>query len=276
MNPCGGIANQLKSCPESAEIESGLYFFCRLTQFGNFCPTEPVLVARRDEIAALASIERHKIADWPAFVWMLKTWTVNLPPAVIVGVQASACCFRQCGRLTPLSQRVPGNTNKTTSRQIRSVTLLYRFMKTHRKINRTLAAFAACILLSVTGCRYDGSFFNMSSNSGSPFFGLQLAVDSGSRPPRSIDESDAAKAHLKRNRQSLQHQRYPEIPDFRGRGSASSPPILLTRSSGSKQKHFETTSETRDLNSNVRYSLQTPTSNVSLKTESIDQRLSAF
>ena len=149
-------------------------------------------------------------------------------------------------------------------------------MNTHRKLNHTTAAFAACLLLSMTGCKYDRSFFDMSSSSGSPFFGLQFAVDSGSRPPRSNDESDADRLQLKDNRQSLQHQRYPAIPDFRDRESGSPPSILLTRSSGLKQRGFETTSETRDLNSNVRYSLQAPMSNVSLKTESIDQRLSAF
>lgn len=149
-------------------------------------------------------------------------------------------------------------------------------MNTHRKFNRTKVAFAACLLFSVTGCKYDKSFFDMSSNSGSPFFGLQFAVDSGSRPPRSDDESNANKLNLKGHRQSLQHQRYPAIPDIHARESGSPPPILLTRSSGLKQKQFETTSEPRDLNSNVRYSLQTPISNVSLKTASIDQRLSAF
>jgi|GEM_PF-1687859 len=149
-------------------------------------------------------------------------------------------------------------------------------MNPHRKLNSTTVAFAACLLLSVTGCKYDRSFFDMSSNSGFPFFGLQFAVDSGSRPPRSGDESDTDRSNLDGHRQSPQHQRYPAIPDFRDRKSGSPPPILFTRASGLKQKRFETTSETRDLNSNVRYSLQTPISNVSLKTKSIDQRLSAF
>jgi hypothetical protein len=116
----------------------------------------------------------------------------------------------------------------------------------------------------------------MSSNSGSPFFGLQFAVDSGSRPPRSGDESKAEKSDLRNNRPSIQHQRYPAIPEFRDRETASPPSILLTRSSGLKLNRFKTTSETRDLNTNVRYSLQKPTSNVSLRTESIDQRISAF
>jgi len=39
----------------------------------------------------------------------------------------------------------------------------------------------------LTGCRYDGSFMQMDSNTGFPFFGLQLAVDSGSRPPGPTD-----------------------------------------------------------------------------------------
>jgi hypothetical protein len=157
-----------------------------------------------------------------------------------------------------------------------SVTLFSRSMNTLRKINPAKVAVAACLLLSVTGCKYDRSFFDMSSNSGSPFFGLQFAVDSGSRPPRSSNGSDADSSGLNNSRQSLQHQRYPAIPEFRDRKSGSPPPILLTRSSGLKQNRFETTSESRDLNSNVRYSLQTPASDVSLKTRSIDQRLSAF
>ena len=149
-------------------------------------------------------------------------------------------------------------------------------MNTLRKINPAKVAVAACLLLSLTGCKYDRSFFDMSSNSGSPFFGLQFAVDSGSRPPRSRDDSDTDRSKLNNSRQSPQHQRYPAIPEFHDRTSGSPPPILLTRSSGLKQNRFETTSETRDLNANVRYSLQTPASNVSLKTASIDRRRSAF
>ncbi|MFM7837845.1 MAG: hypothetical protein ACKPJD_39135, partial [Planctomycetaceae bacterium] len=37
-------------------------------------------------------------------------------------------------------------------------------------------------LLTTAGCRYDGSFMQMDSNAPFPFFGLQLSVDSGSRP----------------------------------------------------------------------------------------------
>jgi hypothetical protein len=39
------------------------------------------------------------------------------------------------------------------------------------------------LLPTLAGCRYDGSFMQMDSNSAFPFFGLTLAVDSGSRPP---------------------------------------------------------------------------------------------
>lgn len=57
------------------------------------------------------------------------------------------------------------------------------------KISASLL-FAATVLLTSVGCKYDGSFMQMDSNSGSPFFGLQWAVDSGSRPamPKSISE----------------------------------------------------------------------------------------
>jgi hypothetical protein len=47
-----------------------------------------------------------KRAHRTAFVWMPKTWPVNLPRPQIVGVQALACCFGQCGRLKPVLQRI--------------------------------------------------------------------------------------------------------------------------------------------------------------------------
>lgn len=37
------------------------------------------------------------------------------------------------------------------------------------------------------GCRYDGAFMQMDSNAPFPFFGFQLAVDSGIRPARGVD-----------------------------------------------------------------------------------------
>ena len=149
-------------------------------------------------------------------------------------------------------------------------------MNTQPKIKPAIVAVAACMLLGTTGCKYDRSFFDMSSNSGSPFFGLQFAVDSGSRPPRTGNGSNADDSSANGNRQSLQHQRYPAIPEFRERDSSSPLPILLTHFSGSKQKHPDPNSEILDLNSNASYSLRAPISSVSLKTTSIDQRLSAF
>jgi len=48
--------------------------------------------------------------------------------------------------------------------------------------------FGRILLLSlftgaVSGCSYDGAFMQMDSNAPFPFFGFQLAVDSGVRPP---------------------------------------------------------------------------------------------
>ena len=38
--------------------------------------------------------------------------------------------------------------------------------------------FASVLLVPlITGCQYDRSFLNMNSDSGAPFFGLQLSVD---------------------------------------------------------------------------------------------------
>jgi|GEM_PF-3978608 len=49
-------------------------------------------------------------------------------------------------------------------------------------VNRISALALLPLLLTTVGCRYDGSFLQMDSNAPFPFFGLQLSVDSGSRP----------------------------------------------------------------------------------------------
>ena len=49
-------------------------------------------------------------------------------------------------------------------------------------VSKTTALFLPLLLLTTAGCRYDGSFMQMDSNAPFPFFGLQLSVDSGSRP----------------------------------------------------------------------------------------------
>jgi hypothetical protein len=50
--------------------------------------------------------------------------------------------------------------------------------------------FIVCLVcLPLCGCAYDRSFMQMDSNSGVPFFGLQWAVDSGSRPSSQDDSS---------------------------------------------------------------------------------------
>lgn len=50
--------------------------------------------------------------------------------------------------------------------------------------------YFALFLLTATlcGCRYDGAFMQMDSNSPFPFLGFQLAVDSGVRPARHVGE----------------------------------------------------------------------------------------
>jgi len=124
------------------------------------------------------------------------------------------------------------------------------------------------MLLSLNGCKYDRSFMNMDSNSGSPFFGLQLAVDSGSRPP--VD----SKRSRNEDRHPQPDHHYPAIPDRSESAAKSNPPVLLTRSA--KPNGFERTSDVRELKTNVRYSLQAPTTDKSLQSQAIDLRLSAF
>jgi hypothetical protein len=61
--------------------------------------------------------------------------------------------------------------------------------------------YFALFLLTATlcGCRYDGAFMQMDSNSPFPFLGFQLAVDSGVRPSRPVGEEapDAAAVNLR-------------------------------------------------------------------------------
>lgn len=141
----------------------------------------------------------------------------------------------------------------------------------HRRTNSIrIAAILGLILLSLTGCRYDRSFMNMDSNSGSPFFGLQLAVDSGSRP--SVNSQPAGDA----DRPTTPFRRYPALPDHSESAASSQPPVLLTRSATTKFGGFERTSDAGELKTNVRYSLQAPTTDKSVQTQTIDLRLSAF
>jgi hypothetical protein len=132
------------------------------------------------------------------------------------------------------------------------------------------AAIAGLILISLTGCKYDRSFMNMDSNSGSPFFGLQLAVDSGSRPPGPDEESK------KSHRSVSPSDRLEAMPVRRKPGSESQPPMQFTRTATAGRRGLEHTSELRDLNTNVRYSLQSPVTDESLQTQTIDLRLSSF
>ena len=57
-------------------------------------------------------------------------------------------------------------------------------------LNYSSGSFIVCLIsLTLSGCAYDRSFMQMDSNSGVPFFGLQWAVDSGSRPSSQNDSS---------------------------------------------------------------------------------------
>ena len=130
-------------------------------------------------------------------------------------------------------------------------------------------AVVGLLLLSLTGCKYDRSFLNMDSNSSSPFFGLQWAVDSGSRSPQ-------GKTGTRTDQALPSRRRYPAIPDHNDPASKSDVPVLLTDFNAKARNGFEPTSELRDLNTNVRYSLQAPVTDASRNAQSVDLRLSAF
>ena len=111
---------------------------------------------------------------------------------------------------------------------------------------------------------------NMDSNSGSPFFGLQLAVDSGSRPPVG---REPAKDGIRGN---LSGRRDPRVPARKDSATPSGSPILLSHSAAAKSHGFVRTSDAGELKTNVRYSLQAAPTDNSLQTQAIDLRLSAF
>lgn len=133
-----------------------------------------------------------------------------------------------------------------------------------------IAAIAGLMLLSLAGCKYDRSFMNMDSNSGSPFFGLQWAVDTGSRPPGPDKREDRAEPPA-----ASRHQ-IGETPDHFGRGRDPRSPLLLTRTTSNRPHNFESTSESREFHSNLRYTLQTPVTDHTLRAQAIDLRRSAF
>ncbi len=133
-----------------------------------------------------------------------------------------------------------------------------------------IAAIAGFMLLSLAGCKYDRSFMNMDSNSGSPFFGLQLAVDTGSRPPGPDQRKDQAAPSA-----TSRHQTG-ETPDHTGTQLDPQSPVLLTRTTSNRPHGFESTSESREFNSDLRYTLQTPVTDQTLRAQAIDLRRSAF
>ncbi len=141
----------------------------------------------------------------------------------------------------------------------------------HRRTNLLqIFAILGLMLLCLSGCKYERSFMNMDSNSGSPFFGLQLAVDSGSRPPVG---REPAKDGIRGNLSGL---RDPRVPARKDSVTPSGSPILLTHSAAAKSHGFVRTSDAGELKTNVRYSLQAAPTDKSLQTQAIDLRLSAF
>lgn len=142
----------------------------------------------------------------------------------------------------------------------------------HQQLNSShqIAVTAGLMLLSLAGCKYDRSFMNIDSNSGSPFFGLQLAVDSGSRPP-GPDQREDESAFPGPPRHPVG-----AAPRHTGSESNALSPVLLTRTATNRHQNFESTSESRELNSNLRYTLQTPVTDETLRAQAIDLRRSAF
>ena len=95
------------------------------------------------------------------------------------------------------------------------------------------------------GCEYDRSFLQMSSDSGSPFMGLQLRVDARDSSANKHEEADSERITIARVEDADQ--------------LADNPAIKLVGNDKSTA-HFVPTASARTLTSSVRYTLPTSAS----------------
>lgn len=135
---------------------------------------------------------------------------------------------------------------------------------------------AKCILVFgllsfAAGCQYDGSFMQMDSNSGIPFLGLQLAVDSGMRPPSQDKQTRMKESSLI----DLQVRPESQMPINRGaierdRIEPSGTVRVMTRSESNGD------SRTSELLRGLTLHLKPSSSGGSSATELVDLRRAAF
>lgn len=128
----------------------------------------------------------------------------------------------------------------------------------------------------LSGCQYDRSFMHLDSNSGAPFFGLQFAVDSGSRPPSADSESTASGIRAVIPNRTLRHGIEPLTPP--GSDSARQPlrmTLVSQREVGGDQM-LEHTSSAAAFNGRIRYTLPQDNSGHRSIAERVDLRRAAF
>ena len=143
-----------------------------------------------------------------------------------------------------------------------------RFMK--QPSFQSIAQILLIPLLS--GCQYDRSFMHMDSNSGVPFFGLQLAVDSGSRPPRKESETTAPENPLR-----VEHHRVESLSARRPDTDTFPPRMtLVSQNEVAGRPSLELTSRTASFNGRVLYSIPQQSREHRSIAERVDLRRAAF
>ncbi len=124
----------------------------------------------------------------------------------------------------------------------------------------------------LSGCQYDRSFMHMDSNSGVPFFGLQLAVDSGSRPPRKESETKAPEIPLRIERDRVE----PLDVQRRDDHTSASRMTLVSRNEDAGRPSLELTSRPATFNGRILYSIPQQSREHRSIAEQVDSRRAAF
>ncbi len=184
-----------------------------------------------------------------------------------------------CDQRESVLYRVPKNAPATSRRWssallLRNVLMVFvrddgsRFMK-----HPSFQSIAQILLIPLlSGCQYDRSFMHMDSNSGVPFFGLQLAVDSGSRPPRQESETTAPENLLR-----VEHHRVEPLSNPRPDTDMIPPRMtLVSQNEVTDRASLELTSRPASFNGRILYSIPQQSREHRSIAERVDLRRGAF
>ena len=124
----------------------------------------------------------------------------------------------------------------------------------------------------LAGCKYNRSFMQMDSNSGSPFFGLQFAVDSGTRPPRKNSEATMPGMPFRKENHRIESLISPQPEEVESLHRLT----LVSQRHDAVGPSLEPTSRTATFNGRIRYSIPQENSEHRSIAKRVDMRLSSF